>query len=806
VWVGLDHGAAWALVALAALVLLVWLYREERRVVSRRVGRTLLALRLAAAAVLVLMLFEPVAERVRTETLRSRVVVGVDTSESMSTADPGRPAEARAQLVSALGLDGGSASRLDTMPRREVARRLLERPWMGAVGKRYDVEALGFARSTASGTLADVARAGAPPGPEGLVTDWEGVLRRGAEASDASPVAAVVLVTDGRANALPPEHPSLENLKRLGVPVYGLLVGSTVPPRDVAIAGVTAPETVEVGQSARVEVAVKAEGLTPGTAVDVRLERPGGAGALHERVTVPSDGSAPAPAVFRVPLDVAGDAHLRVAVGPIEGDVRPDNDVRPLTVTASDDQARVLLVSAVPSWEYRYLRDALGRDDRVRLETVLLRPPSLDGASEPPQPQALPAATGSDGPDPLNAFDAILLVDLASGDLEPEAWRRLDRFASERGGTIVLESGPRSALGTGVGSPGDPDDTLRSLCPVTDPVALPVVATAVDPELPALPPGGQAVPSSSALDGPWPMLQLASTVPAAGAVWASLPRLPFALTGRPKPGATVLATVSLIGSDADADASDASASTLMAAMPYGLGQVLWLGTDATWRWRFRVGDTHHHRFWGQVVRWASRDELAAGNAFVRFGPVVARVAEGEPARLRARFADPSRATGLTVAARVFRADAEGHATGEPLAVVRLSPDGERAGVYEADAPLLGPGSYVARLEAPQVAAELAAAGDASAVESGFQVRFRPTTETIELAASPDALAALAAATGGALLTESNAGRLPDLLAAKPPILRRHTDLVRLGHLPTTLGVLVVLLAAEWIVRKRAGLP
>ena len=33
---------------------------------------------------------------------------------------------------------------------------------------------------------------------------------------------------------------------------------------------------------------------------------------------------------------------------------------------------------------------------------------------------------------------------------------------------------------------------------------------------------------------------------------------------------------------------------------YGLGQVLYVGTDNTWRWRRNVGDLYYTRFWGQV--------------------------------------------------------------------------------------------------------------------------------------------------------------------------------------------------------------
>lgn len=117
------------------------------------------------------------------------------------------------------------------------------------------------------------------------------------------------------------------------------------------------------------------------------------------------------------------------------------------------------------------------------------------------------------------------------------------------------------------------------------------------------------------------MLQLGATPELSRAIWQRLPQLPWVLAGRAKPGATTLVAVEGSGSG--------GAGAVFAAQPYGLGKVLWVGTDATWRWRYRAGDLYHHRFWGQVVRWAAAGKLAAGNDWVRFGPDRSQLPEGE---------------------------------------------------------------------------------------------------------------------------------------------------------------------------------
>jgi hypothetical protein len=49
------------------------------------------------------------------------------------------------------------------------------------------------------------------------------------------------------------------------------------------------------------------------------------------------------------------------------------------------------------------------------------------------------------------------------------------------------------------------------------------------------------------------------------------------------------------------EGNDAQPMPLMAAHAYGKGQVLWLGTDETWRWRWNYQDKYFVRLWGQII-------------------------------------------------------------------------------------------------------------------------------------------------------------------------------------------------------------
>src|SRR5262249_4711975 len=153
----------------------------------------------------------------------------------------------------------------------------------------------------------------------------------------------------------------------------------------------------------------------------------------------------------------------------------------------------------------------------------------------------------------------------------------------------------------------------------------------------------------------------------------------------------------------------------------------------TWRWRHRVGDAYHHRFWGQVVRWAAAGKLAAGNAHVRFGPLTPRAREGEPVRLQARVSEgvAGGRPDLLIAARVFRAGSEAN-TSEAAGVVPLRPVPGRPRTFEGEAPRLAQGSYAVRLDVPGLADALGLRPlpTAPAPEAALEVVARDTPERV----------------------------------------------------------------------------
>src|SRR5262249_9273082 len=149
------------------------------------------------------------------------------------------------------------------------------------------------------------------------------------------------------------------------------------------------------------------------------------------------------------------------------------------------------------------------------------------------------------------------------------------------------------------------------------------------------------------------------------------------------------------------------ATAAPARQSYGFGRVLYVGLDSTWRWRFKAGDTYHHRFWGQVVRWAASDKpLLTGNEFVRFGPRKPVVPYGQEVALGVRFSELARKLGpeAPAAARVLRLR-EGKPE-EAVATVNLTRPEARPRELEAKLRDLPPGQYAVELAIPDLADQL----------------------------------------------------------------------------------------------------
>ena len=831
-------GGRLAMAALLVLapIALVLLYCYELRLVKRSVAGLLLALRLAVLIFLVFVAgFQPVVGRSVGEQLPGRVLIAVDRSESMDIADPQWPAVDKLRLARALNVapDLGSAEqfadwigqyetrknpaflndaesrrrhdevcrRVDALTRTQISRKLLTAEGLRlveTVAARHRALLQGFDQDAWDVPVERVEELFAseparPPEKRGG-TDLRLPLLHALERAgpEEEKMLGVVLLTDGRHNWGPSPVAKAIELGQHGVPIYPVALGAPEAPPDIALAGVKAPPAVFKNVETPVEARVKISGL-PRQEVVVELQRPG---REPLQQTIAHDGSDGYRTVrFAVKLDQVGAQSLTVAVKPAAGEIRTDNNTRTAVVNVADDKAKVLMIDGEARWEYHYLASALARDPSVQLGSVVFAQPRLDLIPE----EALrkignPARTLPDKPDALADYDCIILGDVSPAQLPPGERTRLERYVADRGGTLVIVAGKRwmpEAFARPAAPAPEDGDPLLKLLPIQNPEVIRPV---------------RGFPVTLTAEGRLtPFLQLSAAIDDSPADWAKLPEHYWGVIGKAKPGATALA---FAAGDAPGPEKDRA---LIARQHYGFGRVLYVGLESTWRWRYKVGDTLHHRFWGQVVRWAAADKpLVAGNDRVRFGTRDPVYRQGQEVELVVRLGEGVRTLGpgALAGARILREVAPGKE--EAVALVPLAPREAQPRVLEGRLRDLPAGAYAVELAIPDLADQIGGAapgaeGQGTKPRATFTVTAPDSEEMVELSANLPLLEELAAKSGGKVFRPENAQELVDLLTQQAGVRWHHTE-TRLWEWWPTLALFLFLLTAEWLARKWAGLP
>lgn len=811
------------------VALVGWLYRYELRLVRRSVAGILLGLRLLVITfVIVLIAFQPVVARTSAEKVPGRVLVALDRSDSMGVADPQRPVYEKLRLARALrlvrdlcsdaDLDGWIeqagrsgqpqwplgrtdddrrrrfdevCQRVDGLTRSQIARAVLTADGtalLAAIDRSNRVDLFGFA--AAANDLDPAGLGKLPPLADGgSTTDLRVPLARGAEAgSDGAKPVAVVVLTDGQHNETASPVEKAIALGRAGVPVYPVAIGTKVPPTDIVLTTVQAPATVFKGSDASVEARVEVRGLSART-IEVELQRKDYPPMVE---SINHDGTNRGYSVrFNPRLGEVGTQVLTVHARSAPEETRTENNTRAVAVNVADDRARVLLVDGEARWEHHYLAAALARDRGIELATVLFDQPRIGRISQVQLRAAgHPEWTLPSGPDALDRFDCIVLGDVSPEQLSLDEQARLERFVGERGGTLIVLAGRRAMPLAHLGDSGEPEP-LRKLLPIE-------AAREV-----AVPSGFAVTLTAEGKDAAF--LRLESTAEESERRWAALPRQFWGAVGTVKPAATVLASVRPDGAPANDLAGWDRNHALIARHNYGFGRVLYVGLDSTWRWRYRTGDTYHHRFWGQVVRWAASDApLLAGNEFVRFGPRAPVVPQGQDVAIGVRLAEKAGPLppGATPAVRLVRLR-DGQPE-EPAGRFDLRPVQARSRELEAKLRDLPPGRYAVELAIPGMDEQLRGP-DGGPLRGTFAVSPRPTTELVELALNLPLLEEIASKTGGRVFTAENAAELADLLGRTTAEREAHAE-TKLWQAWPTLVIFLALLSIEWLGRKWAGLP
>lgn len=746
-----------ALVAAAVIAGLWWSYGREAAGLGRVRRGALLALRLAAIAVAAALFAQPTLIVARTGL--PPVAVLVDTSASMAQPDIGAKSAATkglSRLAAVQQLVGDrDGAWLQDLAATHPLRLYQFQQTATALGPPdlVTAEQLQAAAAALRACVAD----GDQTRPAEAVRQVLAELR-------GTPPTALIVFTDGIASESERDKLSTvaDVVRRRGVQLIVVPLGSTAPQRDVQLYDVMMDDVAFVGDPVLVAGKVRGTGLA-GKSVTVRLRDESSDAVLAEqKLTLGDDGVAARFELSLTPTE-SGERDLRIEAGPVPDEVRQDNNVERRHLSVRDEKLRVLLVESAPRYEFRYLKAWLERDTSIQLQTLLVE---ADAEYAQEDRSAIPYFPVQR--EELLRYDVVIIGDVSTAQLSATAADWLAEFVRSKGGGLVLIGGPRANPQGFAGS------ALEGLLPF-ELSAYSAAATPTSPTdafHPQLTPDGQKGV---------PLFRFADSEADSLRIWRELPGFYwFQAVRKLRPGVRVLAEHPNRGPDGER-------WPIIALQQVGAGKVLWHGTDESWRWRFRMGDAYHGRYWGQALRYLCRARLLGTDRTAEL--VVDRQVyrRGEPVLLRARFLDDRRAPTTEEVRVVVERPGEGR---REVALNRLP---HLPSVFETQLVQLAEGAYRAWLAQPSFS------------QQPPSVDFRVESErreALRVAADRADLELAVRLSGGKLATLEGAARLPSQIAPGTAVVVDRGRRLSLWSRQEPLLLLVGLLTLEWVLRRR----
>lgn len=575
------------------------------------------------------------------------------------------------------------------------------------------------------------------------------------------PLAAVLLLSDGLDTTGAPDAKTVSG----GAPVFSFELEKPFARKQQAkrlsLAGVDYPPRAAVGWNTEIRVSLAGLGMG-GQTVAVELWQDGH--KLAEKPVAFNEDEQTRSASFAVSHDKPGTVQYETRVS----DPAADKEARshPFLIEVMEPGNRVLYVQNALGFDFKFLRKAIVGDRNLKLSAFVRwadgRLALLDDNGSQKDGEA------DFSPKALANCAVVILGDLSPEALSAETASALRDFVDHGGGLVLLGGPNLFASGTLAAGP---------------------LAAALPVGLPA-----------PYREGKFPVRITETGLhhPVFGPLFAQVKDFPPLLTCNV--ASTVVPTAEVL---MQADAGGAL-HPLIVGMRFGQGRVVAVLTDTLWRWRLAEGAWSSDRspydtFWIQLMDWLIPKEQDKQNGSrIEIFTERTNYLLGERPEVRAIVRTPVSGAPLpaTLPLRIQTPDDKVFDYVLKAATLQTS-GGKPVNGYRAEIEPNVPGVFVAQSSVTLDGAE-------AKNETRFVVN-RPPTEITGNPVNRDLLQHIADATGGRFYTIEDWDAWPRDLHFKQQQFSR-VRLEDLWNNPVLLGFLLLLVTAEWIVRKSWNLP
>jgi hypothetical protein len=412
-----------------------WLYTRRDWTMA-----VMITLRVLFFALLGWCLFLPGERTVRTMQQKSRFIVLLDASRSM-TLTPVK----------------------DMTNRWQVAQAALRQPWVAALAERCDLDAYLFADDVGAKVPVGELLATTPEGSATLLRD---ALKKTAVRYAGLDVAGCLVLSDGL-DTREAYRDWCQERRPFRLYTLALEKGAVWEEEpDVRVDAISTPRRVTVGWQTEFKTVISGQG-TGGKPIAVQLFQ--GETLLQEQQTQLPAGGGAREVVFPVDHPVVGLNTFRVRVPPLPRESQTHDNESAVSVQVVDAKNRLMYVEGPPRWESKYLARVL-IDSKGVNPSIFLRGPQGKFMTY--------GVRGDVAPDMQDAqlafFKIVILGNLSGEELTQERAASLVKFV-EAGGSLVLLGGSKAW-----GQDGFARTELKKLLPVRD-----VADKTVEGEFPA---------------------------------------------------------------------------------------------------------------------------------------------------------------------------------------------------------------------------------------------------------------------------------------------------------------------------------
>ncbi|NKB69950.1 MAG: hypothetical protein GKR89_22990 [Candidatus Latescibacteria bacterium] len=531
--------------------------------------------------------------------------------------------------------------------------------------------------------------------------------------------------------------------EEIGIPVFALGTGKAEDPPDIQIVQANAPDIGYIDQPLKIEVQVRNWGQTT-REIELQLFE-GEQELARKKVLLPGAGQIKR-VEFLLPPAKAGPHIYRLLVPPGEQEFIRDNNEALVFTRVLEERLRVLLLAGGPSPDLAFLQRSLLADTNIVVETRVHKKEGMFYRGILPDAGAWAKQ------------DVTILLDI--GEVLEKSAAEILQQQVKAGGGLLFIGGPRTIQAW-------PEEGASRL--LLDEV---------------LESSGPFVAQEMALRlGPegWrhPVIRSQGDNADGGDPWTQLPPLPgYFPIGRRKPGVLTLV-----------EGQDEARSPLVVAGAYGKGKAIAVLSTAFWKLDLQSSGVDGNpqvirRFWRNAVKWLAL-QTTQGQVRVSTDQFIYRAGEE-----------------VAFAAQVF--DELYRPLSKAIVQIGLEQDNRTiqllnrgSGYYRGQWTQLPPGDYTYKAMAE-------AEGDLIGEDEGRFIIEQYSVESADMRVDQRLLKEIAHDSGGSYASLESWQDLLQVLPLQQNLVE-DVDSIALWDQAWLVAVLVVLLGAEWTMRRRSGM-